>query len=255
VASGSNKVDSLAVNFTQLQNRTNFNLDGYYDNHPLVAAGGVEANAGTTRVLLERFSAKPYDIPVDLSAPSELSITGGTVTLNGLELKTGEGSVSVTGSAGETLDINAIIKELPASLANSFVPDLDAAGAISGKAAVTGTPAAPIADFTLDWKNAATSQTRAAGLSALSIGANGKFADNKLDFQTDLSGKGGVSLKAAGNFVTAGQNAQSLQVDADIVNIPAGLPMPSFPGSMPRERSPAAPQRRASCRRRRSISS
>jgi translocation and assembly module TamB len=230
VASGTNKVDSLALNFTQQQNRTNFNLDGYYDDHPLTAAGGVETNAGTTLVQLQRFSAKPYNIPVDLSAPSELSISGGTVTLNGLGLKTGDGTVSVTGSAGEALDIDGVIKDLPASLANSFVPDLEAAGAISGKFAISGTPAAPIADFTLDWKNAATSQTKGAGLSALAIGASGKFADNRLDFQTDLSGKGGVSLKAAGNFVTAGPNAQSLQADADIVNIPAGLASAFVPG-------------------------
>ncbi len=230
VASGTNKVDSLALNFTQQQNRTNFNLDGYYDDHPLTAAGGVETNAGTTLVQLQRFSAKPYDIPVDLSAPSELSISGGTVTLNGLGLKTGDGTVSVTGSAGGSLNIDGVIKDLPASLANSFVPDLEAAGAISGKFAVSGTPAAPIADFTLDWKNAATSQTKGAGLSALAIGASGKFADNRLDFQTDLSGKGGVSLKAAGNFVTAGPNAQSLQADADIVNIPAGLANAFVPG-------------------------
>jgi translocation and assembly module TamB len=152
------------------------------------------------------------------------------VTLNGLGLKTGDGTVSVTGSAGEALDIDGVIKDLPASLANSFVPDLEAAGAISGKFAISGTPAAPIADFTLDWKNAATSQTKGAGLSALAIGASGKFADNRLDFQTDLSGKGGVSLKAAGNFVTAGPNAQSLQADADIVNIPAGLANAFVPG-------------------------
>ncbi len=230
VASGTNKIDSLAVNFTQLGNRTNFSLDGYYDNHPLVAGGGVETNAGTTLVQLDRFSAKPHDIAVDLAAPSQLSITDGTVTLDGLEIKTGDGAINVTGSVGEALDINAVVKQLPASLANSFVPDLDAAGAISGKVSVTGTPAAPVADFTLDWKNAATSQTKGAGLSALAIGADGKFADNKLDFKTDLSGKGGVSLKAAGNFITAGPNAQSLQVDADIVNIPAGLANAFVPG-------------------------
>jgi translocation and assembly module TamB len=223
LAFGPNKVEQLALNFTQQQNRTNFNLDAIHDGQPLVAAGGVEANAGTTLVELERFSARPHDIPVDLSAPSELSIAGGTVTLNGLELKTGAGTVSITGSAGETLDINADIKELPASLANGFVPKLDAEGTISGRISVTGTPAAPIANFKLDWKNAATGHTRSAGLSLLAIAANGKFADDKLDFQTDMAGKGGVSLRAAGNLVTAGANAQSLSVDADIVNMPAGL--------------------------------
>ncbi len=222
LASGPNKAEGLALNFTQQQNRTIFDLGASYDANPLVASGNVEVNAGTTLLRLDRFSAKPRNIPVELASPSEVSISGGAVTLSAMELKTGDGSVHVSGSAGETLDIKADIKNLPASLANSFVPKLDAAGTISGKVAVTGTPAAPIADFDLDWKDAATSQTKGAGLSPLAIDVNGKFANNTLDFQTNANGKGGVSLKAGGSVVT-GPNAQSLKVDADIVNIPAGL--------------------------------
>ncbi len=223
LASGPNKAESLELNFTQQQNRTNFDLGASYDANPLVASGNVEVNAGTTLLRLDRFSAKPRNIPVELASPSEVSISGGTVTLDAMELKTGDGSVHLSGTVGETLDIKADIRNLPASLANSFVPKLDAAGTISGKVVVTGTPAAPIANFELNWKDAATSQTKGAGLSPLAIGANGTFADNTLNFQTNLSGKGGVSLKAAGNVVTGGPNAQSLKVDADIVNIPAGL--------------------------------
>ncbi|OWV90796.1 filamentous hemagglutinin adherence factor [Rhizobium sp. R72] len=223
LSSGPNKAESLALNFTQQQNRTNFDLGATYDANPLVASGSVEVNAGTTLLRLDRFLAKPRNIPVELAAPSEVSISGGTVTLSAVELKTGDGSVHVSGTVGETLDIKADIRDLPASLANSFVPQLDAAGTISGKVTVTGTPAAPIANFDLDWKDAATSQTKGAGLSPLAIVANGTFADNTLNFETNLAGKGGVSLKAGGNVVTGGPNAQSLKVDADIVNIPAGL--------------------------------
>ncbi|WP_431322707.1 translocation/assembly module TamB domain-containing protein [Rhizobium sp. YTU87027] len=223
LSSGPNKAESLALNFTQQQNRTNFDLGATYDANPLVASGSVEVNAGTTLLRLDRFLAKPRNIPVELAAPSEVSISGGTVTLSAMELKTGDGSVHVSGTVGETLDIKADIRDLPASLANSFVPKLDAAGTISGKVTVTGTPAAPVVNFDLDWKDAATSQTKGAGLSPLAIGANGTFADNTLNFETNLAGKGGVSLKAGGNVVTGGPNAQSLKVDADIVNIPAGL--------------------------------
>ncbi|CCM77562.1 translocation/assembly module TamB domain-containing protein [Rhizobium mesoamericanum] len=222
ISSGSNKVESLAISFTQQQNRTNFDLGATYDANPLIASGSIEVNAGTTLLRLDRFLAKPRKIPVELALPSEVSISGGTITLSAVELKTGDGSIHVSGTIGETLDIKADIRDLPASLANSFVPKLDAAGTISGKVTVTGTPAAPIANFDLDWKDAATSQTKGAGLSSLAIAANGTFADNTLHFETSLTGKGGVSLKADGSIVT-GPNAQSLKVDADIVNIPAGL--------------------------------
>jgi translocation and assembly module TamB len=223
IGSGTNKLAGLAVNFTQQQNRTNFDLNAVYDDNPLMAAGNVEASAGNMTLQLERFSAKPRNIPVELAAPTHVAVSNGVAVLNGLTIRTGNGSVSVTGSAGETLKIDADIADLPASLANSFMPQLEADGTISGTASVTGTPAAPIADFKLNWKNAATSQTKGANLSPLAITADGKFADNKLDFNTDINGKGGVSLKASGNFVTAGPDAQSLKVDADILNIPAGL--------------------------------
>ncbi|WP_306913427.1 translocation/assembly module TamB domain-containing protein [Rhizobium mesoamericanum] len=222
LSSGSNKAQSLAISFTQQQNRTNFDLGATYDANPLIASGSIEVKAGTTLLRLDRFLAKPRNIPVELALPSEVSISGGTITLSAVELKTGDGSIHVSGTVGETLDIKADIRDLPASLANSFVPKLDAAGTISGKVTVTGTPAAPIANFDLDWKDAATSQTEGAGLSSLAIAANGTFADNTLHFETSLTGRGGVSLKADGSIVT-GPNAQSLKVDADVVNIPAGL--------------------------------
>ncbi|MBW9114446.1 translocation/assembly module TamB domain-containing protein [Rhizobium cauense] len=230
LASGPNKAEGLALNFTQQQNRTNFDLDATYDREPLVAAGNVEVNAGTTLLRLDRFSAKPRGILVELSSPSEVSISGGTVALNAMELKTGDGSVHVSGSVGETLDIKADIRNLPASLANNFVPKLDAAGTISGKVTVTGIPAAPIVNFELDWKDAATSQTKGAGLAPLAIDANGKFANNTLDFETNASGKGGVSLKASGSVVTGGPDAQTLNIDGDIVNVPAGLANAFVPG-------------------------
>ncbi len=109
------------------------------------------------------------------------------------------GDVGLADPNGPTLNINADIVSLPAKLANGFVPDLAAEGTISGTVTATGTPAAPAADFKLNWKNAATSQTKSAKLAGLSLNASGRFADNKLDFDTALTGKGGLSLKALGN--------------------------------------------------------
>jgi len=223
ISSGANVISGLALNFTQQQNRTNFDLSSTYDANPLVAAGAVETNGGDMKIELDQLSAKPRNIAVDLAAPTAVTISGGAAKLDGLTIRTGEGSVSVSGSAGETLDINATIKDLPASLANTFVPKLEAAGTISGIVTVTGTPAAPLANFKLDWKDAATSHTKAAGLSGFAIEAGGKFADNRLDFETTASGDKKLSLKASGNYTVAGADAQALSVDAEITNVPAAL--------------------------------
>nr|WP_183855661.1 translocation/assembly module TamB domain-containing protein [Rhizobium sp. BK456] len=220
---GANRLAGLALGFTRQQNQTVFDLNAAYDGNPVLAAGNIEMADGAIDLNLDRFSASPRNIPVELAAPTQVAITGGTASLTGLTLKTGTGSVSVTGSAGETLKLDADIHDLPAALANGFVPNLSAGGTISGKIAVTGTPAAPVADFKLDWKDATTGQTKGAGLAPLGITAGGKFADNKLDFDTTIGSGDGLSLKAAGNVALADPKAPVLNIDADILNLPARI--------------------------------
>ncbi|MBY5332647.1 filamentous hemagglutinin adherence factor [Rhizobium leguminosarum] len=223
VSAGTNKLAGPSLRFTKQQNHTDFDLDAAYDGNPVLAAGNIEAAAGTMHLNLDRFSASPRNIPIELAAPTQVAIGGGAASLNGLTLKTGAGSVTVTGSAGETLKLDADIHELPAALANGFVPNLSAGGTISGTIAVTGTPAAPVADFKLDWKDATTGQTKGAGLAPLGITAGGKFADHKLDFDTTVSSDDGLSLKAAGNVALADPKAPVLDVNADILNLPARI--------------------------------
>ncbi|MGR9465212.1 translocation/assembly module TamB domain-containing protein [Rhizobium leguminosarum] len=223
VSAGTNKLAGLSLGFTKQQNHTDFDLDAAYDGNPVLAAGNIEAQDGTIHLNLDRFSASPRNIPIELAAPTQVAIGGGAANLNGLTLKTGTGSVTVTGSAGETLKLDADIRELPAALANGFVPNLSAGGTISGTIAVTGTPAAPVADFKLGWKDATTGQTKGAGLAPLDITAGGKFADNKLDFDTTVGSNDGLSLKAAGNVALADPKAPVLDVNADILNLPARI--------------------------------
>ncbi|MBY5737331.1 translocation/assembly module TamB domain-containing protein [Rhizobium leguminosarum] len=223
VSAGTNRLAGLLLDFTKQRDHTDFDLGAAYDGNPVLAAGNIEAAGGTVHLNLDRFSASPRNIPIELAAPTQVAIGGGAASLNGLTLKTGAGSVTVTGSAGETLKIDAEIRELPAALANDFVPNLSAGGTISGTVAVTGTPAAPVADFKLDWKDATTGQTKGAGLAPLGITAVGKFADNKLDFDTTVGSNDGLSLKAAGNVALADPKAPVLDVHADILNLPARI--------------------------------
>ncbi|MGO8081565.1 translocation/assembly module TamB domain-containing protein [Rhizobium leguminosarum] len=223
VSAGTNRLAGLSLDFTKQQDHTDFDLDAAYDGNPVLAAGNIEAAGGTMHLNLDRFSASPRNIPIELAAPTQVAIGGGAASLNGFTLKTGAGSLTVTGSAGETLKIDADIRDLPAALANGFVPNLSAGGTISGTIAVTGTPAAPVADFKLDWKDATTGQTKGAGLAPLGITAGGKFADNKLDFDTTVGSNDGLSLKAAGNVALTDPKAPVLDVDADILNLPARI--------------------------------
>ncbi|MFJ6326254.1 MULTISPECIES: translocation/assembly module TamB domain-containing protein [unclassified Rhizobium] len=216
IASGANRIADLGLTFAQQGSRTNFDLKSSYDNAPLTTRGSVETAGGQTTVSLDAFAGAPRTIPVKLAAPTKIVIKDGIVTLNGLTLQTGGGSVTVDGTAGQALNINAKIANLPANLANVFAPTLAAEGAISGTVSVTGKATSPVVAFQTNWSGAATSQTKSAGLAPLGIKADGKFADNVVTINTNLTGQSGLALNGGGTVAIAGSKAMALKFSGNL---------------------------------------
>ncbi len=211
IASGANRIADLNLTFAQQGSRTDFDLKSTYDNAPLTTRGSVETVGNQTTVNLDSLAGAPRTIPVKLASPTKIVIKDGIASLNGLTLQTGGGSVTVDGTAGQVLNINAKIANLPASLANVFAPTLAAEGVISGTVAVTGKAASPAVVFQTNWSGAATSQTKSAGLAALAIKADGKFADNVVTINTNLTGQSGLALNGGGTVAIAGNKAMALR--------------------------------------------
>ncbi|MGY5779960.1 translocation/assembly module TamB domain-containing protein [Rhizobium sp. LEGMi135b] len=211
IASGANRIADLNLTFTQQGSRTDFDLKSTYDNAPLTTRGSVETAGGQTTVNLDSFAGAPRTIPVKLASPTKVVIKDGIASLNGLTLQTGGGSVTVDGTAGQALNINAKIANLPASLANVFAPTLAAEGVISGTVAVTGKATSPAIVFQTNWSGAATSQTKSAGLAPLGIKADGKFADNIVTINTNVTGQSGLALNGGGTVAIAGSKAMALK--------------------------------------------
>ncbi|NTJ66090.1 translocation/assembly module TamB [Agrobacterium rhizogenes] len=211
IASGANRIADLNLTFTQQGSRTDFDLKSTYDSAPLTTRGSVETAGGQTTVNLDSFAGAPRTIPVKLASPTKIVIKDGIASLNGLTLQTGGGSVTVDGTAGQALNINAKIANLPASLANVFAPTLAAEGVISGTVAVTGKATSPAVVFQTNWSGAATSQTKSAGLAPLGIKADGKFAENVVTINTNLTGQSGLALNGGGTVAIAGNKAMALK--------------------------------------------
>lgn len=203
-------VQNLKLVIAHAGQNTRFDLDGRYDNAPVVLKGALAQTGSAMNLSLENFAATPRGIPVRLAAPTEIGITNGTAKLNGLKIATGSGAITVSGTAGQTLDVTATLTALPASLANAFAPDLAADGTISGSVKASGTAANPAIAYQLNWANAATSQTRDAGLAPLAIKADGTFANTKLGLNTSLSGAGGLALSGGGTLEVSGSKALAL---------------------------------------------
>lgn len=216
VRAGAAVLEGLRLGLDHSGQTTRFDLGGRYDGAPLELKGGVTTGGSDIRINLATFSATPNRVPLRLAEPADIVFSNGTARFSGLTIRSGDGRVRIDGSAGERLDIKAAITALPASLANAFAAGLDAAGSISGTVSVSGTAGNPSVDYDLAWADAAVSQTRAAGLGALSIRANGAFAGGRLTVQTGVNGQGGLSLSGGGALAIAGNRDLSLSFTGNL---------------------------------------
>ncbi|MDI7862505.1 translocation/assembly module TamB domain-containing protein [Rhizobiaceae bacterium n13] len=225
LASGANKVTNLALDFTQAGQTTNFDLKATYDGAPLTAAGAATSGDGTTTLALRSFSARPRGIPVNLSNPTTITVQNGNAALSRLVIRAGAGSINIDGSAGSTLDITARISNLPASLANTFSPGLEASGEITGSLTARGRSSAPVVGFDITWSNAMTSQLRAARVAAVNVKAKGQLENNVLRIDVNLTGSGGLAFSGGGTVALGGNRALKM-------NFRGGVPFAILAGQL-----------------------
>ncbi|HUH50087.1 MAG TPA: translocation/assembly module TamB domain-containing protein, partial [Mycoplana sp.] len=215
-ASGTNRLDALALNFSQQGAKTLFDLDARYDDAPLAVKGSVEQQPSGMAIGLDAFQATPRGIAVRLDRPAVLTVRGNAVSVSDFTIRTGSGSIAVSGTAGENLGLAVKINAVPASLANTFSAGLGAEGTIGGTVNIKGTAAAPQASYALTWNDAATSQTRTAGVGLLTIGADGQFANNIVQVQTRLTGPNGLALRGGGTAGVTGNMTLDLTVSGTL---------------------------------------
>jgi len=201
VTSGTTEIGGIGVDLKRDGDWTNFTGGATIAGIPATAAGRVKIAGGITSVEIASGEATVRGIKAAIAQASTLSIANGTTSIEKLALDVGGGSVTVSGSAGQTLDLAAQFSALPAALANDFSPGLDAAGTLGGTAQVTGSPSAPDVRFNAQLAGVETSQTRQAGIGPLALDAAGSYTmagGVALDHAT-LSGDK-ISGKAAGTI-------------------------------------------------------
>lgn len=223
-------LENLDVSLRHSATTTAINLAARYDNAPLTTAATIDTANGLA-IGLDSFEATPRNIPVRLANPTRIVMENGSARLSGLTIATGSGSLAVDGTAGSSLDLTATIKALPASLLNTFLPAINAAGSISGTINATGTSAAPAIRYDLEWSDAQLRQTRDAGISPFRINAAGTFANGAVALeQTRITGGGGLEVTADGRIILNAEGGPALNVNAKARAIPAAIANAFSPG-------------------------
>ncbi|MBA3519700.1 MAG: translocation/assembly module TamB domain-containing protein, partial [Rhizobiales bacterium] len=161
--------------------------------------GSLQPRGAGLAVGIEQFAFSRAGVDVGLAAPTTIAVANGMAEVPATRLIVGRGTVTVAGRAGTAvLNLTADIEDLPAALVNSFAPALDAEGTISGRATVTGAPAAPVAGFDASWRGGSVAATRDAGLGPLALTANGRLADKVVSLTSRISGAEGLTADVSG---------------------------------------------------------
>ncbi|WP_162241347.1 translocation/assembly module TamB domain-containing protein [Rhizobium sp. Leaf341] len=217
IAQGANLVSNLDLAFDQKQaGLTDVRLDAVYDNAPLVFRGAIETGPTRTTVRLATLSAAPRQIALKLAAPSTIIIENGAVRVADLRIGASGGTLAVTGTAGNTLDLTVRLDRLPARLINAVSPTLGADGTIDGSIVAKGTASAPDVTYDLRWANATVAQAKSAGVGALTIGAKGGFSNNTVTLDTDIRGAGGLVFKGGGRLGITGNRPIDMRFNGNL---------------------------------------
>ncbi|PJR10304.1 translocation/assembly module TamB domain-containing protein [Sinorhizobium meliloti] len=226
VIQGENRLTDIDIAFEQQAERTGFSVGAEYEGSPLAATGDLASRDGRTEISLASASTTAKRIPLQLARPTVIAIENGVVHIDGLTIQASTGTVAVTGTAGETLDISADISELPATLIHTVAPTLGAEGTIAGKVDIAGNGAAPVVRYDLTWSGASIASVRSAGITAEDLSAKGTvtvsddsirldpLAIERAGFRGDVT----ASLDRAGNAAEA-----NFQFVADPAALPPGI--------------------------------
>lgn len=216
-------LENPSLQLSRSGNRTDIDLKGSYDKAPLAGKAAITQSEGGITINLQSFAATPHGIAVALAQPAEIVVNNGTAAISLMTIKTGNGTISVKGQAGKTLDLAAEIKALPTSLANGFVANIDAGGTISGTVKASGSSSDPKVAYDLRWSDGTVAQLQAAGLPPVTLVAAGTFESNRLTVQSTISGAGGLDVKGGGTLDLGGTKAMDMHFNA-------GLPLSAIQG-------------------------
>ncbi len=199
---------------------TDFTLDARALNLDLAAAGRLSGLPATPTGALSSFSARNSATSVRLAQPATIKVVNGTATIDRLALASGSGTLAVSGSAGQRIDLAVDARAFPLSVVRLFAPDLDLSGTLAGSIRAAGDPARPTGQFDLQVQRLSMPDMSANGVGPFDIRSRGSLGDGRVTLNTTISGpqlrnvtlSGSAPLSATGNLDLAirGQTDLSL---------------------------------------------
>lgn len=167
---------------------TALKLDATVNGAAVAAAGQLTQQGKDILFRLDKLNLARGAASLATSAPANITVSGGTVAIDKLALATKGGGATVSGSAGETLDLDIDLRALPLSLADLAAPGLGLAGTLSGSAKISGPAKAPAGNYSLTIAKVSTPDLAKNGVGPLDIRAEGQLSNGRVGTQASISG-------------------------------------------------------------------
>ncbi|WP_062013245.1 translocation/assembly module TamB domain-containing protein [Aureimonas sp. AU4] len=217
IEAGSLTVSRLDAALEAINRATAVNASLRLNGVPTELSGDVAFTDAGTVVELRRLAAQVPNAPLSLAEPATVTLGSVRTTISRVLLNAGSGSLELSGSAGDTLDLDLSLNRLPVALANPFVADLDASGTLTGTAALKGSASSPDVDFSLRAADVETRQTRQARLAPVEANLQGRLRDGTATLDAARVSLGSGTIDASGTV------GETLDLDLALTNLPVAL--------------------------------
>jgi translocation and assembly module TamB len=218
IAAAGVDIDTLRATASRKGARTDFEAEAALGTGTDIAVEGALEDTDTgLRLELSQANLTQGQTAARLLQPATVTVEGQRITLGELALDIDGGEVRAAGVIDDTLDLDVTIAQLPLAIANTVMPDLDAAGTLEGTATVAGTRDQPDVAFDLTGAGLSAAPLRDLGLPSIDLAATGRSAGDRLSIDADITAAGGIAVSAAGS-IPLGDG--ELDLDLSLVDFP-----------------------------------
>ncbi|MDQ8728415.1 translocation/assembly module TamB domain-containing protein [Bradyrhizobium sp. LHD-71] len=204
------RVDKLVLLANGTDNGgSDLKLDIHAQGAALAATARLTAGVDATELRLDSFRATKGGTRLALSAPATVTFTEGALAIDRLVLAAGSGSAVIRGKAGEAINLDMELRNLPLALAGLADPKLDLSGTLSGVARFSGPAAKLNGSYDLAVSRFSMPDLMRSGVGPLEVKAKGVLS----------SGQVGLDVRASGPSLSGVAVTGSVPMDAQAIDL------------------------------------
>ncbi|MBN9000119.1 MAG: hypothetical protein J0H54_12255, partial [Rhizobiales bacterium] len=215
LVAGAQRIETATLTARSAGRATDITLDTAFLGASIAARANVAPAGADTRIRLDELRVARDKAVVTLSAPANITFGKDGVAVDSLKLATGGGGATISGRAGQRLDLTADIRNLPLALAAIASPGLDLRGTLSGNARITGTASAPAGTYDIRIAGLSTPDIARQGAGPFNIAARGALQGGRATIDASIDGRNLSGLTVRGS-VPLGAGALDLRIAGSI---------------------------------------